>query len=162
MLILIFLDVAWFRGTSLLEDTGDRISFLRRRNFFSFSIFDPRPNDGGTYSCMAVNPVGEKWKQFKLEVKGKPSHGCYCCCCQCCCCFCGFRSWGSNYFRPRARFQSKSLNQSWNFAPDVSRRPYVALSWLNHGRGTTFVRGHYYTFIWIPRATFGSKRQFQS
>ena len=66
----IFSDVAWFRGPTLLVDTGDRLSLIRRRNEFSFSIFDPWQSDAGLYSCLAVNPTGEKWHQFKLDVKG--------------------------------------------------------------------------------------------
>lgn len=58
-------------GSDVLKDLGDRVEIVRRRNAFFLNLYDIRPDDHGTYACMAVNPTGEKCQHFNLCVDGK-------------------------------------------------------------------------------------------
>ncbi len=66
-----FQDISWLHGSNVLKDVGDRVEIVRRRNAFLLNLYDIRPDDNGTYACMAVNPTGEKCQHFNLCVDGK-------------------------------------------------------------------------------------------
>ncbi|KAG1678106.1 Fibroblast growth factor receptor 3 [Nymphon striatum] len=56
----------WYRKNALIPSVHDRIKMIR----FSITISKVRRSDAGTYACHVSNPLGEKWKNFTLEVLG--------------------------------------------------------------------------------------------
>ncbi len=63
-------DVAWFRDSKLLE-SSDHVELSRVKNAHFLTLFDPRPQDSGVFSCAALGSDGEIWHDFSVLVSGE-------------------------------------------------------------------------------------------
>ena len=63
--------VHWEKDGKPMDEENPRMKFISEESNYTLLIYEVRPEDAGTYACVAINNAGKATCTAKLNVEGK-------------------------------------------------------------------------------------------